>query len=93
MNFFTLPNSSGRTMAMGFTQPLTEMSTRRTIWGVERGRCIGLTTLLPPVSQLFRQCGILNISQPYRPPRPGTGIAFTFFIVLAYHRHKPIDSS
>jgi hypothetical protein len=27
------------------------------------------------VSQLSRQCGILNISQPYRPPWPVTGIA------------------
>jgi hypothetical protein len=30
------------------------------------------------VSQLFRQCGILNISQPYRPPRPVTGIALLY---------------
>jgi hypothetical protein len=26
--FFNLPNSSSRTMALGFTHPLTEMSTR-----------------------------------------------------------------
>jgi hypothetical protein len=25
-----------------------------------------------------RQCGILNISEPYRPPRPGTGMALLF---------------
>jgi hypothetical protein len=28
------------------------------------------------VSRLSRQCGILNISQPYRPRRPVTGLAF-----------------
>jgi hypothetical protein len=30
------------------------------------------------VSGLYRQCGILNISQPCRPPRPVTGIALLF---------------
>jgi hypothetical protein len=33
------------------------------------------------VSRLSRQCGILNISQPYRPPRPATGIALLLFHV------------
>jgi len=28
-------NTSGRTMALGFTQPLTEMSTRNISWGVK----------------------------------------------------------
>ena len=34
-------NTSGRTMTLGLTQPLTEMSTRN----VSCGRCVGLTTL------------------------------------------------
>jgi hypothetical protein len=34
-----------------------------------------LWTQLP----LSRQCGILNISQPYRHPRPVKGASFTFF--------------
>jgi hypothetical protein len=34
-----------------------------------------LTTLPPSVSQLSRQCGILNISQPYNSPRPDTETA------------------
>jgi hypothetical protein len=41
----------------------------------------------PPVSDTnpvgdhgSRQCGILNISQPYRPPRPATGIALLIIV-------------
>jgi hypothetical protein len=43
------------------------------------GSKVGLTTLPPSVSRLPRQCGILNISQAYRPPRPVTGIALLLF--------------
>jgi hypothetical protein len=47
------------------------------IWflGVKCRRCVWLTTLPPSMSRLSRQCGILNISQSYRPPRRVTGIA------------------
>jgi hypothetical protein len=39
-------------------------------WGVEWSRCVRLTTLRPSVSRLSGQCGVLNISQPCRPPQP-----------------------
>jgi hypothetical protein len=38
---------SDRTLALGSTQPLTEMSNRSISWG-KRGRCVRLTTLPPP---------------------------------------------
>jgi hypothetical protein len=52
--FFYLPNPSGHTTAQGSTQPPTEMSTEIFL-GVKGGRCMGLTTLSPSVSQMFRQ--------------------------------------
>jgi hypothetical protein len=37
---------------------------------------VGLTTLLPSMSRLPTQCGILNTSQSYRSPWPVTGTSF-----------------
>jgi hypothetical protein len=45
--------------------------------GVNCGQSIRLTSP-SSVSRLSRQCRILNIPQPYRPPRPVTGIALLY---------------
>jgi hypothetical protein len=52
-----LPNPSGRTFALGSTQPLTEMNTRnlkKRNLAVKCGRRVGLTTLPPSVSRLSK---------------------------------------
>jgi hypothetical protein len=66
---FSLPNSSSSTMALGFTQPLTEMNTRY----LPRGKA-------PPARKADNLTAICEptVSQPYRPQLPVTEIALLF---------------
>jgi len=50
-------------MALGLTQPLTEMSTRNISCGGKGGPCVGLTTLPP-------SCG--DCLEMWEPQPPGT---------------------
>jgi hypothetical protein len=50
-----------------------------------RARPVCRAENLPSSVSLFsRQCGILNFSQPYRPPRPVTAIALLYFTLLYF---------
>jgi hypothetical protein len=63
VNFFNLPNPSSRTMALGSTKPLTEMSTRNLSGGKKRParRADNLAAIYVPI---VWQCGSFNLSQP-----------------------------
>jgi hypothetical protein len=59
VDFFNLPNPSSRTMALGSTQPVTEMSTGIFL-GVKNGRRVGLTTL-PPCLKMWEPQPLANL--------------------------------
>ena len=56
-------NPSGRTMALGSTQPLRELSTRNISWEGKGGLCVRLTTLPPSCADCL---------EIWEPQPPGT---------------------
>jgi hypothetical protein len=65
-------------MVRGSTQLRTEISTRNLPEGKGRPapKADNLTAICEPI--VYTKCGGREASQPYRPPRPVTGIALPF---------------
>jgi len=78
-SFFHCHNPSGRTMALGMTQPLTEMSTRNTSWGVKAASAYGWQPYHLHVLTVLKSMS-LNLLEPSGSVQvcTGTAVPFTF---------------
>ena len=71
-------------MALGSTQPLTEMSTRSISWEGKGGRCVRLTTL-PPSYAVVMKSGNLNFLEPSGPLSASSGTDLPFYQINVFN--------
>jgi hypothetical protein len=76
-------NPSGRTMALGSTQPLTEISTRDISWGIKAAGAYGWQPYHLHVP-IFLKSGSLNLLEPSGPVQACNVTALHFFTVLLW---------
>jgi hypothetical protein len=77
IGIFHWHNPSGRTVALGLTQPLTEMSTRMFPEGLKVSGAYGWQPYHPHVP-IFLKSGSLNLLEPSGPVQACIGIALPF---------------
>ena len=77
IGIFHWHNPSCHTMAVGSTQPLTEMSTRSISWGVKAAGAYGWQPYHLHVSTVLKS-GSLNLLEPSGPVQACNGIALPF---------------
>ena len=82
--FSSTKNPSDRTMALGSTQPPTELSTRSISWG-KGDRCVSLTTL-PPSCPLVTKSGSLNFLEPSGPVQACNGTDLPLLVARLLRR-------
>ena len=83
--FFIDIKSSDRTMALGSTQPLTEMSTRSISWGQRRP--VHKADNLPPSCAIVMKSGNLNFLEPSGPLRACNSVFPCHFSSTPYCSH------
>ena len=76
-------NPSGHTMALGLTQPLTEMSTRNISWGLKAVSVYGWQPYHLHVPIVLKS-GSLNLLEPSGPVQACNGIALPLPLFIKY---------
>ena len=79
IGIFHWHNPSGRTMALGLTQPLTEMSTRNISWGVKAAGAYGWQPYHFQVPIVLKS-GSLDLLEPSGPVQACNGIALPLWL-------------
>jgi hypothetical protein len=89
IGIFHLHNLSGRIIALGLTQPLTEMSTRNISWGVKVAGAYKADNLTTFVCRLFWNLGAPTSCNPQGLSRPVMGLLYLYLTCPVIQCHIP----